>query len=130
VREPVWLEKDLVTTVHQLQIRQHGGTSELLDESKLDAALERPRNHFHHSDNVDTAGLAAVYLDAIVSAHAFADGNKRTGLVSAVIFLRSNGYQVTLPEMDAYLVVMEVAAGRADASAVAALLRQNISAAE
>ncbi len=129
MREPIWLEKDLVTTVNLMQIRQHGGTAKILDESKLDAALQRPPNHFHYSGDVDIAGLAGVYLDAMVSAHAFADGNKRTGLVCAVIFLRSNGYEVSLPEMDAYLIVMEVAAGRADAHDVATLLRQHITAA-
>lgn len=130
MQEPIWLEKDLVTTVHQLQIRQHGGTPELLDESKLDSALERPRNHFLYADDVDMAGLAAVYLDAIVSAHAFADGNKRTGLVCAVIFLRTNGFDVSLSEVDAYQIVLGVAAGGVDSSVVAALFRRNISPSE
>ncbi len=130
MREPNWLEKDLVTAAHQLQIRQHGGTPEILDEAKLDAALQRPRQDSHYVADADIATLAAVYLDAIVSAHAFADGNKRTGLVCVVIFLRSNGYLVSLPEMDAYVMVMEVAAGRSDSSAVATVLRQNITAAE
>jgi death-on-curing protein len=36
--------------------------------------------------------LAAAYAFGLVKAHAFVDGNKRTALVTALTFLRLNGY--------------------------------------
>ena len=38
------------------------------------------------------ADLAAAYAFGVVKAHAFVDGNKRTALVTALTFLRLNGY--------------------------------------
>ncbi len=76
------------------------------------------------------AGLAAVYLAAIVSAQALADENRTKGRLYAVIFLRTNGFDVSVAEVDAYQIVSGVAAGGVDSSAVAAILRQNISPSE
>jgi death-on-curing protein len=36
--------------------------------------------------------LAAAYAFGITKAHAFVDGNKRTGFVTALTFLRLNGF--------------------------------------
>jgi len=38
--------------------------------------------------------MAAAYAFHIAANHPFVDGNKRTGLACALVFLRRNGYQV------------------------------------
>lgn len=38
---------------------------------------------------------AGVYIYNIISNHAFSDGNKRTGLEAALIFLKLNNYKLT-----------------------------------
>jgi death-on-curing protein len=43
------------------------------------------------------AKLAGALLFYICSAHAFQDGNKRTAVVSALMFLNSNGWKIVFP---------------------------------
>jgi NH3-dependent NAD+ synthetase len=47
-----------------------------------------------------------------------------------VIFLRTNAFDLSLSEVDAYQIVLGVAAGGVDSSVVAALFRRNISPSE
>jgi len=55
---------------------------------------------------------AAALLHSIVANHPFVDGNKRTGLVAAVVFLARNGVDVEhLDEDAAFDLVMAVADG-------------------
>jgi len=51
-----------------------------------------PRTGYYGS----LAELAAVYAHGLVKNHPFLDGNKRTGLVVALVFLELNGRALTL----------------------------------
>lgn len=69
-----------------------GRPGALTDEGKLEGALYRARmvEHYQGGD----VGLHAAYVIAGVAlAHAFADGNKRTALYAANLFLVRNGWQ-------------------------------------
>ena len=46
---------------------------------------------------------AAVYMFSVISNHIFQDGNKRTGLQAALLFLKMNGYRLknTLVKIEA-----------------------------
>lgn len=46
----------------------------------------------HYAGVEDTFQLAANLAEKIMTNHAYQDGNKRTGLVAADMFLRLNGY--------------------------------------
>ena len=41
---------------------------------------------------------AAVYARNIITGHPFTDGNKRTGMTAASIFLENNGYKIIAKE--------------------------------
>ncbi len=69
-----------------------GRPGALIDEGKLEGVLYRARmvEHYQRGD----VGLYAAYVIAGVAlAHAFADGNKRTALYAANLFLVRNGWQ-------------------------------------
>ena len=55
--------------------------------------------------------LAAAYADAIVGAHLFADGNKRTGFLVAVVFLGLNGFAFNASNQTVVVMVQRLAAG-------------------
>lgn len=57
----------------------------------------------------------------IVQNHAFADGNKRTGAVAAIVFLELNDVEVTPTNKELLDLVLEVATGKADKAYVANL---------
>jgi death-on-curing protein len=63
--------------------------------------------------------MAAAYLFHIVSNHPFVDGNKRTGMLAAVVFLDVNGVGLEHPSEALYALTMGVAEGRIEKRAIA-----------
>ena len=68
--------------------------------------------------------MAAAYLFHIVSNHPFVDGNKRAGLLCALVFLDLNGIAIQRNSESLYDLTMAVAEGRAGKSEVAATLER------
>ncbi|WP_424930018.1 type II toxin-antitoxin system death-on-curing family toxin [Amaricoccus tamworthensis] len=65
-----------------------------LKRDDLESALKRPVNHHYFSNECDLIRLAAILWHGISEAHGFIDGNKRTGLLSAFVFLETNGIEL------------------------------------
>jgi death-on-curing protein len=61
------------------------------------------------------AALAAAYVVGICSNHPFIDGNKRAGLLAALVFLEINGYRLVISDteatIDAIRTIESVASG-------------------
>jgi death-on-curing protein len=74
--------------------------------------------------------MTAANLFYIVSNHPFVDGNKRTGLLSALVFLDLNGVPIDHASPHLYDLTMAVAEGRLDKEAVATALQEIASASE
>lgn len=66
--------------------------------------------------------MAAAYLFHIVSNHPFVDGNKRAGLLAALVFLEINGIAIERPSEELFELTMAVAEGRASKREAAATL--------
>ena len=61
----------------------------------LESAAHRPRTALGTTDKYPTVAMAgAALLHSIVLNHAFHNGNKRTALVSTLVFTDRNGYRV------------------------------------
>jgi death-on-curing protein len=69
--------------------------------------------------------MAASYSHGIVKNHPFLDGNKRTGFMSAYIFLGVNGWSLEAPEEEAVLETLALAAGETSEEAYAIWLERN-----
>lgn len=110
MKEPVWLSADLVIAIHDEQLRIFGGPEGLRDPGALESALGRAQNRFHY-DEGDLAALAAAYAFGIANNHAFVDGNKRTAFLAIITFLGLNGIDFDVPEPEAVIIMLEVAAG-------------------
>lgn len=86
------------------------------DLGLLESAANRPQSFVFGVEAY--AGLfekAAALLHGLVANHPFVDGNKRTGWMSAVVFLDVNGADMLEVDQDeAFKLVMEVAAGAID----------------
>ncbi len=121
--EPVWLTGELVRAIHEHQLRLFGGPAGIRDEGALEPALGRARNRCAYEE-ADLASLAAAYAFGIARNHPFVDGNKRVGLLSALVFLELNGISLTQGSEELYALTMAVAAGQeTKAGVVAALMR-------
>jgi death-on-curing protein len=67
------------------------------DVGLLESGLMRPVNRWHFGE-FDVSNLGAHLLLGIGQNHAFEQGNKRTALAAAAIFLRLNGYSFVAPD--------------------------------
>jgi len=112
VKEPVWIREIEALAFHAQQVALFGGIGGVRDTGLLDSALSRPKNLFAYSESVLTmADLAAAYAVGISSNHPFLDGNKRTAMQVAFVFLEFNGTSVTASQEEACLTFLRLAAG-------------------
>ena len=123
--EPTWVSFAMVRAAHAESIARFGGTAELRDLGLLESALDRPRNLFAYQENPSVPELAAAYCSGIVRNHPFVDGNKRAGILAAVMFLDLNGYDFAPDEAEAYTVIIALAAGEIDEDALAGWIAEN-----
>jgi death on curing protein len=110
VREPIWVDASVVLAVHDEQLAEHGGASALRDTGLLESALARPRNRYAYESS-SLQALAASYAHGIAKNHPFIDGNKRTSLVIAELFLNLNGIELTASNEAVLMTWLKLAAG-------------------
>lgn len=122
--EPVWVLKAAVLAFHLRQLAEHGGGEGVRDEGLLDSALARPQNKFAYEEP-DLFELAAAYAYGIATNHPFVDGNKRTAYVTALTFLRLNGFRVEASQTEKYETFIRLAAGELREAGLADWFRAN-----
>jgi death-on-curing protein len=105
-----WVPENVVLAIHEEMLAAHGGLGGIRDQSLLLSALARPQNLAAYSEP-DVADLAAAYAAGITRNHAFIDGNKRTGLAVALVFLLDNDYEITAANDDLVMTMLAVADG-------------------
>lgn len=109
MNEPRWVDLQVILSVHDMQIAEHGGLPGIRDSDLLKSALARPRQLQAYNSDATLWQMAAAYAFGISSNHPFADGNKRTALMAAYIFLLDNGWELNAPEVESVLVFEQVA---------------------
>ena len=67
--------------------------------------------------------MSTAYTHGTVKNHPFLDGNKRTGLMAAALFLEMNGWKFNPSEEEAMLQPLALAAGEIDADEFSAWLQ-------
>jgi death on curing protein len=126
LKEPVWIREIEVLAFHSQQIAMFGGIEGLRDRGLLISALARPKNLFAYSDSTPSmAELAAAYAAGLSRNHPFLDGNKRTAMQVAFVFLEFNGLPVNASQEDAYLAFLRLGAGEMSESELALWFEQN-----
>ena len=116
----VWVLDEVVFALHNEQLAEHGGLPGIRDRGAVLSALARPQN--------DIARLAAAYAYGIAKNHGFLDGNKRTALVTADLFLALNGHQLKSSPADNVMTIRALADGSLSEDELAAWIRSNIEA--
>jgi death-on-curing protein len=118
----------MLVVFHAQQIERYGGPHGVLDKNVVLSALHRPINRWHYDESVDFAELAAVYLVAFAGTQGFNDGNKRTGLACALVFLGLNGFSIDFPPQELYELTVAVANHQISDIAVGVSFRERIKA--
>ena len=114
-----FLSTQEVTDIHFALVRDFQTSTDPISppgvksHSLLDSALFRPQTSFGATPKYPTVETAAsALLHSIVLNHSFHNGNKRTALVSMLVFLDENGLVPTCDEDDLFRLVLRVAQHR------------------
>ncbi|HYH98348.1 type II toxin-antitoxin system death-on-curing family toxin [Hyalangium sp.] len=122
---PDFLTLEEVLKIHPMQLERYGGGEGIRDMALLESALAQPAATFDGQlVHEDLIAMAAAYLFHIVSNHPFVDGNKRTGLLAALVFLDLNGFVFEHGSQALYALTMAIAEGRVDKAYVTTALRR------
>jgi len=139
----LYLHFEDILLINKMSTEQHGGNyippHNFLHEDSLHYVLESVSGEMFGAPLYPTiADKAAVYMFSIISNHVFQDGNKRTGLEAALLFLKLNGYKLSTKDKtqsqgltpikpdELYNFTIEVAAGQHDLDAVRSWFAQHV----
>ena len=76
---------------------------------KLDSVISTPRRTFNKKDLYPSLyDKAACYMYFINKFHPFNNGNKRISVLAPYVFLRHNGYKITLSPLKMYKLAKEI----------------------
>ncbi len=106
----VFLEKDLIYIIHENTLIEFGGEQGNYDytEDRIESILAQQYSYFGQDKYPSVFKKAAMLLYFLTKGHCFVDGNKRLGIMSAMVFLDLNHYEPTFTNEDGYNVVMGI----------------------
>lgn len=122
-----FLKLNEVIKIHDLLIEKFGGSSGIRDLGLLDSALYQPQAKF--SNNYickDIFEMSAAYLFHIIKNHPFIDGNKRTGIFTAINFFELNYCEINFTLEDFYKLALNVATSKLDKKQIAQIFKNTI----
>ena len=90
-----YLTLEEIVQIHEKLIEQFGGETGIVDKNILDFITSKVQ-----SSKGDIYRKATILLHDIISSHPFIDGNKRTAIETAKIFLRENGKMLELKDIN------------------------------
>jgi len=111
--QPRFLSVEDVLALHADTIHHEGGSPGLRDPGLLESAVLMPQQRFGGEYLHPGLGeMAAAYLFHLVANHPFLDGNKRTGVLAALVFLVANDVQQLPSPESLEAMTLGVASGR------------------
>jgi death-on-curing protein len=124
---PRFVTRAHVDVIHRRSLEAEGGQDGLRNEVGLESALAQAQN-VHYYGRGDLFDLAAAYAYHIAESQAFLDGNKRTAIATALLFLEQNGINTSPVTNDAlYDAMIAIAEKRLDKTGLAAVFRGALS---
>ena len=125
--EPEFLTRDIVDAIHEEQIERFGGLHGVRDENALESAIAAAQNVCHYGGG-DVYEVAAAYVFHLAESQAYFDGNKRTGVEAAFVFLEGCGIDASrLPEDRTYEFMIKIASHEAGRGDLAEYFRSELS---
>lgn len=107
--------KEKVLLLHKLIAEETGGSIGVRDEALLESALENVFSGFGGQEFYPTKEEKGARLGyALISNHAFVDGNKRIGMYVMLTFLEVNGIRLDCTNDEIVEVGLAIASGAMD----------------
>ena len=125
MNSPIFLTLAEVINIHTNQIELYGGQNGVRDFGLLQSALAQPEASFAGQWlHEDIFLMAAAYAFHICQNHPFFDGNKRTALASALVFLELNGISLDDPKGRLLDAMLNIAKGSLSKQQFAQVLKE------
>lgn len=122
----VYLSAQQVLFLHARLVAETGGSHGVRDIGLLESAVARPQATFGSEDLYpDLFSKAAALMQSLIGNHPFVDGNKRTGISAAGLFLRRNGWRLTTDNVEVESFTLRVADIQPEVAEIAAWLREH-----
>ncbi len=113
-----------VIELHDMQLVQYSGASGIRSRELLESAVMVPQasfgGEFVHKDIYE---MAAAYTFHIAENQPFVDGNKRTALASALVFLDWHDIEIDDPEEKLYTAMIDLANKKLDKNGLAKIFK-------
>ena len=107
------LSVEEVTQLHSQMVGKTGGSDGLRDRGLLESAVYSAQSAFGGEEVYPSVEeKAARLLYALVSNHAFVDGNKRIGIFVALVTLRLNGIELRYTQEELIRLGLSAASGK------------------
>lgn len=124
-----YLTIDEILRLHYQVIKDFGGSHGVRDEGRIKSVLLAPQQEVFGAEQYPTIHeKAAVYLCNIIGDHPFSDGNKRTGITVAGVFLMRNGIRLTATPQSLEDFAVRVATDHLEISVITAWFETHSSA--
>jgi len=121
-----YLTLEQILIIHQDQIERYGGRHGLRDLTLLESAVFRPQSSFSEKDLYRTIfDKAAALMHSLILNHPFVDGNKRTGIVSAAVFLELNGFRLEASQKELIKIALKIESKEVNQKNIAEWLKLN-----
>ena len=116
-----YFSPEQVLFIHSRLVDTTGGSHGILDLGLLQSAVSRPKATFEGKDLYpDVLRKAAALMESLARNRPFVDGNKRTAIASAAIFLGMNGHRLDTTQKELERFTLSVAVGRVQFDDIAA----------
>lgn len=117
-----FLSVDETLAIHEKLIARFGGSEGVRDPGLLESALFRPQTGYYD----DLVSMAAALFESLLLNHAFVDGNKRVAFFATDVFLRLNGWKLSVDGIEAHRFLMaNLEAGTCNYEALQIWIRAN-----
>lgn len=113
-----------VIELHDMQLVQYGGATGIRSRELLESAVMVPQASFGGEYvHINIYEMAAAYAFHIAENQPFVDGNKRTALASALVFLDWHDIGIEDPEEKLYSAMIDLANKKLDKNGLAKIFK-------
>lgn len=115
-----YLTKEQILLIHSMVVDETGGSHGVRDNHAILSLEKAPAQEVFGKELYPTIFLkAAVYARTIIMSHPFLDGNKRTAMSVALIFLENNSYSIVLERGQLVEFALKIVLQKLDIEAIA-----------
>ncbi len=120
-----FLSVEDVLELHEMQLESYGGATEIRASDLIESAVMMPQASFGGQFvHADVFTMAAAYAFHIAENQPFVDGNKRTALAAALVFLDWQHFEIEDTDDELYDAMIGLAIKKIDKNGRANLFRK------